>query len=64
LGRPSRAPLAFAAARPSLRPFCNEVPLHLGKQTKERNHGLGLHGVLALETNGLLQGDEANAFVD
>src|SRR5947208_16831610 len=62
LGRPSRLPLAFAAASPSLRPFRNEVTLHLSKQAKESNHGLGLQVVFALETNRLLNGDEANSF--
>jgi hypothetical protein len=64
---PLRAPQssAFGLCRGQafLRPFRNEVPLHLSKQPKERNHGLGLHVVFALETNGFLQGDEANVFV-
>jgi hypothetical protein len=56
--------LAFGLCRCQsfLRPFRNEITLHLGKQAKESNHGLGLQVLFALETDGLFNGDEANFF--
>jgi len=63
LGAPKSCTFGLCRSEAFLRPFRNEVTLHLGEQPKECNHGLGLHVVFALETNGLLQGDEAKAFV-
>src|SRR6266404_8575769 len=64
LGAPKSSALGLCRCQSFLRPFRNEVTLHLGKQSKERNHGLGLQVVFALETNGLLNSDEANFFVN
>jgi hypothetical protein len=64
LGAPKSSAFGLCRCQAFLRPFRNKVTLHLGKQSKESNHGLGLQVMFALETNGLLNGDEANSFVN
>ena len=64
LGAPKSFAFGLCRYEPFLGPFRNQVTLYLRKQSKQRNHRLGLQVVFALETNRLLNGDEANFFVN
>ena len=64
LGPAEQFPLGFGSGESFLGPFRDQVPLDLGKQSEQGDHDLGLQVLLAVELDGLLDGDEADLAMD
>ena len=64
LGPAEPFPLGFGSGESFLGPFRDQVPLDLGKQSEQGDHDLGLQVLLAVELDGLLDGDEADLAMD
>ena len=59
-----KAPLGLRGGESFLGPFRDQVPLHLGEQSEQGDHDLGLQILLAVELDPLLDRDEADIAMD